>query len=150
MALAFNSAADHLKLSSPSASPASIGSFAIRINTTWTDTIDTSTNRQFVWFVAADTTGPNRLQFQRFSNGKIYIGWVIDGVGDFRIAVDATAGGFFTSGVWHNHVFTWNDTSNNSFYYVDGTQKGTKTTLGTTAVDNQHVIGNGNSASTLR
>lgn len=63
--------------------------------------------------------------FQKFSDNNIYIGFNNAGSGDQRIAISGS--GCFSNGVWQNHLFTWNDSANELFYYCDNTQMGTRT-----------------------
>ncbi len=86
------------------------------------------------------------LTGQKFSDNNVYIGWMFGS--DHRVVAAADAF-MFSNGVWANHLFTWDEPNTDSYYYVDGVQKGSQlATLATPGVASAKGLTIGNNSVT--
>lgn len=69
--------------------------------------------------------GNENLTYLHFSDHNLYIGWTTSGGGEQRIIIPDT--GLFVSGVWANHLFDWDDSTDLQHLYINNTLQGTST-----------------------
>ena len=136
-----------IRVASPTAYPGATGTVAIRLKPNWN--YNDNADHKIWWHVYTDIADPSRLQFQKYSDNNVYIGWYASGGSDNDRITYASASGNFTNGVWNSHVFTWSDSANTEEYWIGGVSKATRTSaLETYTVSNSLTIGNANAAST--
>jgi hypothetical protein len=138
MAFAFTGTTHNIRATTFAAPSTTTGTIAIRILPGWAHN-DSATH--VFWYISPSGGGANAVSFQKFSDNNVYIGWNATG-GDDRIVVAADAA-MFTNGTLASHIFTWDNAADDQKYYVNGTQKGTRTTtLDTGTITGQYTIGN--------
>jgi len=126
MARSLTSATHNLRTTDVIA-PASAGTVCFRIKPNWNSG---DGGIHVFWQVTDRGTQFGELSFQKYSDNNIYVGWNGGGQGDQRIIISDT--GIFSNGVFASHILTWDDAANDEKYYVDGAQKGSRTSALTT------------------
>ena len=138
MAYTFNATTDRIT-SNIGANFPTTGTFCMRLKPTWSHT-DAANHV----FFQAYTDANNFFACQKFSDNQFYCGWKSAGT-DYR-ATAAAAG--ITSGNWHSIICTWDDTANETRFYIDGTQRASNlSTLVTNTISSSPVWGNANASS---
>ncbi len=118
MAAEFNATTDRLTLASGLQLPRALGTLSMWFKPTWNHT--DGTNHTFLHFRGISAT---HFTVQKYSDNKLYAGWHINGT-SYRVVV-ASGDYSLSSGVWYHLLLTWNDSTNNSFLYLDNVQEGT-------------------------
>ncbi len=146
----FGAVTDRITAAAPKVWPGTAGTIFVRIKPGgWG--AGTGDNHVFWCYGYQDAGSRALLMLQRYSDNKVYVGWLGDPAhgGEQRIIVPDA--GCFADGVWANHLFTWDASAAQAFYYVDNVQKGmraaalnTQTLFG--GATSNVTIGNYNSA----
>lgn len=138
MAYTFNSASDRIAMNIAANFPAT-GSLCMWLKPTWNH--NDSVNHVFF---QAYTDANNFFTLQKYSDNNFYCGWKSSGT-DYR-ATAAAAG--IVSGNWHSIICTWDDTANQTYFYIDGTTRASNTsTLVTNTISANPVWGNADAGS---
>lgn len=99
------------------AAGASVGTMAFTLKPNW------AYNDNLAHVFLCDEGG--YLTGLKFSDNHVYIGFLY--ITDHRVNIVADAT-MFSNGVWANHLFTWDEPNTDTYYYVDGVQKGSQLT----------------------
>jgi hypothetical protein len=144
MSRSFGAVTDRIVAAAPAVWPGAAGTIFLRIKPVgWG--AGTGSDHVF-WCYGYQQGGSHALlQFQRYSDNKVYVGWVGDGAhgGEQRVVIPDT--GCFADGVWANHLFAWDVAAAAGVYYVDDVQKGIRTS----ALNAQTLSGNATSNVTI-
>lgn len=135
MARTFDSTTDRITFGT--AAMPTTGSITLWFFPNWVDNDGVSHE----WFMAhAAEPSPGSFRLLKFSNGNFFGGWYTAGV-DHRVVLAHTS---YTvnSGAWNHLALTWNDTSNVTTAYLNGTSIGSFGTLVTFTTTQTLTIGN--------
>jgi hypothetical protein len=121
MSRLFIALADRISAPKPAVWPGGSGTLFIKIRPFgWSS--GSGTDHVFAMYGSGTGATGALLGFQRYSDFKVYAGFVSAG-GDQRIVVSDA--GLFADGVWANHVLRW-DAASGTVYHVDGVKRGAK------------------------
>lgn len=104
------------------------GTLFIRVKPNWNS--NDSQDHLLVDFGYQTGTTYRFLRMEKYLDNNVYMGFVDQGTGDFRVTTSAST--FFVSGTWSNHLLTWDTAAPGGIatnYYVDGVSRGTAATL---------------------
>ena len=73
----------------------------------------------------AGDAGGNYIRCQHWSSNDWYIGWTT-GWSSYRVVIPV-ANMSIVAGTWYNFLLTWDDVTNETYVYLDGQLKGSKT-----------------------
>jgi len=121
MALSFTSSTHNIRNASAPGVTAD-GTVFIRVKPNWNH----NDGVYHAFWQYGTTIETNQPGFVKYNDNNVYIGWQGGSNGDVRIAIAATSA-MFTSGTWASHLYTWSDSANLQYYYVDNVQKGSQT-----------------------
>lgn len=145
MARRFDTNTDDLTDTSLSeAPPGAAGSIALWFRPDW-DWNDGVYHTMFSFYNGFGS-GTRHLEFNKESGNYISAGWVHDNTAEYRVFINPPTG-MFQNGTWAHWCLTWNDTSNVTTLYRNGTSVGTNNVL-TTAALTGGTVGNFRPSST--
>lgn len=132
MARLFNSTSDKISLNTTSTG--ANGSIGCWFYPTW----DQNDSTEHDWY--DQRSGSDAFTFTKHSDNKLYVGWIAGGV-DYRVIL-STGSYVINQNQWNHICFTWDDTTNASELFLNGSSVGTKSTLATTTLTGTRTIGN--------